>query len=917
MGCLATSATLAFVPWAYAAAEVLFVGVIFARWRSLNALPFAPSAQAPSATASAAQPGAATASRDSLQRAALAGSDAGATQTSDDDARRDVAASVASAPACSPEAAACAQAALTRFEAVAADLARGGAEAAAAFLRLWFHGAPVSDVRRGNLTDLLAYAFFYERSSAAVQARGLGPLLEAMADRMEGLLAGADPGPDGPELAAAWATNPSAADPPAAADPLSVAAAAAAPASAGPPSAFAAAAAALPEGEASADEEPGSPRRRRLAAAARVLAPGTNPAARFMAHSHEPLPHFYRPLVFYAGMEGLAWLNHCMLTAAGFSRVPWPRPPRGAPHDSVRADHYYYVANMRPDGRARLAGTVGRTGVAGADAGVGPEGAAAPQAPLVFLHGVGMGLQPYVRLLVALAATGAPIIAFELKHISQRWTAGPPPTMERLADDVADAVQRYYGDAAGGAVQPGTCGVLAHSFGTAVAAVLMRRHPGLVSHVTMLDPICFQMWAPRLLRNFIYRRLGATSAAAAAFASAAAAAAQPETAAATAAAVAAATATLDSRQRRRRSGGILASLSGLFEDAGRWALSAAGSVLGWFGGLVLDLLMLGPAREMHCTALLCRRVVWAEVNLWAERVPKNCTVVLSGRDDLMDTPAVAAWLRARTLAHVHVFPELHHAQICVAWGRQDAVLDEMLRNVYGKDEQGRPPPGADSRTDTRGSEGGAGNGGDIFAASSPLLTGQDAGDLEQGGWEAAAADGAGQGAQGRCRRVLVGGGTGCGGAEDGGLGSDAELAARHGGGGRARHVSDGGGGGDSCDGGGGGCRDDRGGAFGRARLRAAARRRASRRLGSGEAAPDSSVGSGEGAGEDGSGSLLLPLRPWSPVVRHDSAGSYLRLPSLGGLSAVGGSGGGGSGGSSAGGGRSSGEGEGSAGSMCE
>lgn len=47
-------------------------------------------------------------------------------------------------------------------------------------------------------------------------------------------------------------------------------------------------------------------------------------------------------------------------------------------------------------------------------------------------------------------------------------------------------------------------------------------------------------------------------------------------------------------------------------------------------GLLQDFLMLGSAREMHCTALLCRRVVWQQVNLWESQVPEHCTVVLAG-----------------------------------------------------------------------------------------------------------------------------------------------------------------------------------------------------------------------------------------------------------------------------------------------
>ncbi len=155
---------------------------------------------------------------------------------------------------------------------------------------------------------------------------------------------------------------------------------------------------------------------------------------RFMSHMTEPLPHFYRPLAFYAGMEGLAWVNHCMLWAAGY-RLARRRGGRGSGGESGEggvgdgdggadarwSDHYYYVANMPAEeeggvgpgaaaGKRRGPAAAGQQQGAGEgeeegqQQGVGGEGGTLP--PIVFLHGVGMGLQPYLRLLVALAATG-------------------------------------------------------------------------------------------------------------------------------------------------------------------------------------------------------------------------------------------------------------------------------------------------------------------------------------------------------------------------------------------------------------------------------------------------------------------------------------------------------------------------------
>lgn len=42
--------------------------------------------------------------------------------------------------------------------------------------------------------------------------------------------------------------------------------------------------------------------------------------------------------------------------------------------------------------------------------------------PVVFLHGVGAGLLPYIPFLLRVTALGRPVMAVEYKHLSMRWT---------------------------------------------------------------------------------------------------------------------------------------------------------------------------------------------------------------------------------------------------------------------------------------------------------------------------------------------------------------------------------------------------------------------------------------------------------------------------------------------------------------
>jgi len=89
----------------------------------------------------------------------------------------------------------------------------------------------------------------------------------------------------------------------------------------------------------------------------------------------------WRPLGFYLTLEACALVKDALLWSTGFDR----RTCMGLT---------YFVRRGDAQLAARMAG--GGGGVAGAE-----------QAPMLLLHGVGMGLLPYLYFLANLAATGA------------------------------------------------------------------------------------------------------------------------------------------------------------------------------------------------------------------------------------------------------------------------------------------------------------------------------------------------------------------------------------------------------------------------------------------------------------------------------------------------------------------------------
>lgn len=115
------------------------------------------------------------------------------------------------------------------------------------------------------------------------------------------------------------------------------------------------------------------------------------------------MKHWYKPLAFYAAMEVAALLCRVALHAAGFQR-------------SVTMGLAYYTMNLPPPPRrwsSDAAAGVCSNGGHGCDLRTAHSGVdSSQQVPLVLLHGIGMGLIPYISMLFNMAATGVWCVAW-------------------------------------------------------------------------------------------------------------------------------------------------------------------------------------------------------------------------------------------------------------------------------------------------------------------------------------------------------------------------------------------------------------------------------------------------------------------------------------------------------------------------
>ena len=122
------------------------------------------------------------------------------------------------------------------------------------------------------------------------------------------------------------------------------------------------------------------------------------------------------------------------------------------------------------------------------------------EVPLVFIHGVGIGLAQYVHLVIALTFISRPLILIEIPYVSsQLFQAGcltPDESyiaVERILKRHGHTKATFYG----------------HSLGTMLCAAICRASSAtspksIVAGLVLVDPICF-LTHHSLARNFAYR----------------------------------------------------------------------------------------------------------------------------------------------------------------------------------------------------------------------------------------------------------------------------------------------------------------------------------------------------------------------------------------------------------------------------
>ena len=120
--------------------------------------------------------------------------------------------------------------------------------------------------------------------------------------------------------------------------------------------------------------------------------------------------------------------------------------------------------------------------------------------PIVFCHGIGVGLIFYMALVDEMMKLGRPLIFPEIPYVSgfRPWQ-GPNCVLPPAAvTSTLMSILACHGYGRGA--------FLGHSYGTSWVSFMCKYGPSAVAAVMFLDPICFCLHYPRLTQKFVYHR---------------------------------------------------------------------------------------------------------------------------------------------------------------------------------------------------------------------------------------------------------------------------------------------------------------------------------------------------------------------------------------------------------------------------
>ncbi|KAH9848920.1 Alpha/Beta hydrolase protein [Lenzites betulinus] len=212
----------------------------------------------------------------------------------------------------------------------------------------------------------------------------------------------------------------------------------------------------------------------------RELEQGWDETVRCMRVSLDPVVTVHRPLVWYIIVGLVDTITAIIMKHRGFQHFTSKRyatcfPPRVFTAFSSKAPHPDLVYWLRPH-------------------------RSTTKDPILFLHGIGIGLWPYTPFFADLMEADPDVGIIAVESLSICMHISPPPLSRPEMLEAITTLLDTHGFK--------RVVVVGHSYGTVVAAHMLRE-PALCSRVSawlLVDPIPFLLHLPPVAYNFVYRQ---------------------------------------------------------------------------------------------------------------------------------------------------------------------------------------------------------------------------------------------------------------------------------------------------------------------------------------------------------------------------------------------------------------------------
>ena len=116
--------------------------------------------------------------------------------------------------------------------------------------------------------------------------------------------------------------------------------------------------------------------------------------------------------------------------------------------------------------------------------------------PLVFIHGLGFGIMPYIRKIQRLSVDRRTVIVPELPNISYDLYKFPPPSNENLVTSLYNILSK---------LEIKQVDIIGHSYGSLILNIFQIKYPDICNYKTYAESGCFYIQQSHLSSTILFK----------------------------------------------------------------------------------------------------------------------------------------------------------------------------------------------------------------------------------------------------------------------------------------------------------------------------------------------------------------------------------------------------------------------------